>query len=76
MEEEPFGPAHGHEPRIASWLEDPTLEDDMDCPVCGCCVARPASTSQLLVECECCGTVWVLAAETLLFERVLVGPEG
>ena len=64
------------EPRLTSCSEDWKLEDEMDCPVCGCGVARPASTSQLLVECECCGTVWVLAAETLLLERVLVGPEG
>jgi hypothetical protein len=48
----------------------------MDCPVCGCCVVRSENSSQLLVECECCGTIWVLAAETLLLERVLVGPEG
>lgn len=46
----------------------------MDCPVCGCRVERP-DPAQVLVECECCGTVWVLAPDDTL-ERVLVGPEG
>ncbi|HEX9123755.1 MAG TPA: hypothetical protein VF984_10450 [Actinomycetota bacterium] len=47
----------------------------MDCPVCGCRVDL-ADPAQVLVECECCGTVWVLAPDHVHLDRVLVGPEG
>jgi uncharacterized Zn finger protein len=47
----------------------------MDCPVCGCRVA-PTEFGQLLVECACCGTVWMVTAQTHEVERILVGPEG
>lgn len=48
----------------------------MECPVCGCCVEEPKDRGQFLVECACCETLWVVAAETLKFDRALVGPEG
>jgi hypothetical protein len=36
-------------------------------------VADPAG---VLVECLCCGTVWVLTLDHRHLDRVLVGPEG
>ena len=46
----------------------------MICPVCGCQVERD-EPGRWLVECDCCGTVWVQTDEEIL-DRVLVGPEG
>ncbi|MFB3739443.1 MAG: hypothetical protein ACE14W_10840 [Candidatus Velamenicoccus archaeovorus] len=46
-----------------------------DCPVCGCRVEVP-DPAALLVECGCCGTVWVTAPDHVHLDRVLVGPEG
>ena len=48
----------------------------MDCPVCGCCAGEPTGSSEILVECYCCGTVWLVEAKSKQLERVLVGPEG
>jgi len=43
------------------------------CPMCGCSVDHDPDA--LLVECGCCGTVWLLAEHDRL-ERILVGAEG
>ncbi|HEX9716482.1 MAG TPA: hypothetical protein VGA93_00895 [Actinomycetota bacterium] len=47
----------------------------MDCPVCGCEV-QVKDPKLVVVECECCGTVWVRSDDHLKLDRVLVGPEG
>ncbi|GEM_PF-3648504 len=47
----------------------------MDCPMCGCKVELERDGQQL-VECACCGAVWLVYERTLRLERVLVGAEG
>ncbi len=47
----------------------------MDCPVCGCKVELEREGQQL-VECACCGAVWLVCGRTLRLDRVLVGAEG
>lgn len=46
----------------------------MECPVCGCRVDLQVQTADVtLVNCGCCGAVWLSASMEL--ERILVGPE-
>ena len=45
----------------------------MDCPVCGCPVEP--DPDELLVECGCCGTLWIHADHDGI-DRILVGAEG
>ena len=47
----------------------------MECPVCGCHVDIE-EPDRLLVECRCCGAIWVTTADHVHLDRVLVGPEG
>jgi hypothetical protein len=47
----------------------------MYCPMCGCTVEVPGP-NQPVVECDCCGTVWLVEEQTHQLARVLVGAEG
>ncbi len=46
----------------------------MECPVCGCPVDAPSDGS--VASCDCCGDMWLVAADHRSFDRVLVGSEG
>ncbi len=47
----------------------------VDCPMCGCRV-EIANPDEPVVECECCGMVWLVEERTHRLAQVLVGAEG
>ena len=46
----------------------------MECPVCGCPVDVGEGEPDRLVQCDCCGTLWLFGDRGL--DHILVGPEG